>query len=169
MKTTSQCPFCGSAITFAQLRELREKIAKGQDPTILREMESIQDSIRTDEQKKASVEVKAIRTKLEQYQKRERELDKRDADIKAREITIESDVRKQVAKREKTIREQVVLEMSEKQKYELADREVLQAYREGNRSPRSGGRAPFAREGETRQATGERASPKIIRAIADED
>src|SRR5712692_2700812 len=120
---TVRCPFCDSEITTAQLGEMRDKLRKGQDPAILQEIEGLRDGIRIQEKERANLEVEAMRGKLKEYQKRESELDNRDAEIKAREATIEAEVRRGIATREKAIREQITSELSAKQNSELEERD----------------------------------------------
>jgi len=120
---TVRCPFCDSEITTAQLGEMRDKLRKGQDPAILQEIEGLRDGIRTQEKERANLEVEAMRGKLKEYQKRESELDRRDAEIKAREATIEAEVRRGIATRENAIREQITSELSAKQNSELEERD----------------------------------------------
>ncbi len=121
--TTAHCPFCGSEISAAQLGQMRDKIRKGQDPAILREVDELRQVIRTQEQEKAQIEVGAIRTKLTEYQNRETDLDRRDAEIKAREATIQAEARKAIAAREKSMREEITKELSVKQQVQIQERD----------------------------------------------
>lgn len=136
MEQPTRCPFCGKSLTAAEYAALRERIRKAEDPAILAEFESVRREMERNIKKTVESEYLPLRTQLDAYVNREKELNQRATELDLRDRAIGTEVAKKLnderaalsAEVERRVRDEA--QLSSKQK----DAEILRLTKEASRT-----------------------------------